>query len=115
MPSSEIIDQSSSGIARRILVLHWRKQYHQIRSVCKITVDETQMTYELIYPSGHRQVWTHIESAGGEELFFHCITLSPDGDPLESKILSAGQLRRTAKRVLKMGGVCNQSAGPPQT
>jgi len=94
--------------------LHWRKQYHQIRSVSTLTADEIPMTYELIYPSGHRQVWTPIESASGEGLFYHCITLSPDGDPLEYRILSAKQLQRTARRVLKMGGVCNESSGPPK-
>lgn len=112
MSSSEIIDQFSSVIEAAILVLQLRKQYHQIRSVSEFNADEMQMTYELIYPSGHRQVWTHIETASGEQPFFHCITLSPDGDPLECRILSAEQLRRTARRVLKMGGVCNKSAGP---
>lgn len=72
------------------------------------------MTYELIYPSGHRQVWTNIEIDGGEKRFFHCITLSPAGDPLECRILNAEQLQRTARRVLKMGGVCNISAGSHQ-
>lgn len=114
MSSSEIIDRSSLRLGRRILVFHWRKQYHQIRDASRLNADEMQMTYELIYPSGHRQVWTPIEIGDGEELFFHCITLSPDGDPLESRILSATQLRRTARRVEKMGGACNQSTGPPK-
>jgi len=73
------------------------------------------MTYELIYPSGHRQVWTNIETAGGDGLFFNCVTISPDGDPLECRILTAGQLDRTTRRVLRMGGSCHEVAEAPDS
>lgn len=62
------------------------------------------MDYELIYPSGHRQLVGRIETDGPNISFYHCHTLSPDGDLLEFKILGEEQLQRTIKRVRRLGG-----------
>lgn len=62
------------------------------------------MVYELLYPSGHRQIWTGIETEIPDASFYYCQTFSPDGDRLEFRILSGKQLERTMKRVQRLGG-----------
>ncbi|MGA7876993.1 MAG: hypothetical protein WCA08_15145 [Desulfoferrobacter sp.] len=65
---------------------------------------DPSMDYELIYPSGHSQLVGRIETDIPHISFYHCHTLSPDGDPLEFRILSEEQLQRTIKRVQRLGG-----------
>jgi hypothetical protein len=67
------------------------------------------MVYELHYPSGHRQIWRAIEMATPGLCLYECVTFSPEGDPLEHRILSAEQLERTMKRVQRSGGEVRQS------
>lgn len=62
------------------------------------------MTYEILYPSGHRQIWREAEMDGAEARFYECVTWTPEGDPVELRILSGRQLQRTMRRVLRSGG-----------
>jgi hypothetical protein len=66
------------------------------------------MVFELHYPSGHRQIWREYEMATPGLSLYECVTFSPDGDPLEHRILSAEQLERTMKRVQRSGGQVRQ-------
>lgn len=63
------------------------------------------VVYEMLYVSGHRQIWrqAEIETASGTPLY-ECATFSPQGDPLELRILNVRQLQRTMDRVIRSGG-----------
>ncbi len=62
------------------------------------------MTYEILYPSGHRQIWREAEIESTGVRFYECVTWTPEGDPVELRILSGKQLQRTMRRVLRCGG-----------
>jgi hypothetical protein len=64
--------------------------------------------YELLHPSGHRQVWREVDMATPGLRLYECTTFSPEGDLLEFRVLSAEQLERTAKRVRRSGGEVSQ-------
>lgn len=62
------------------------------------------MNYEVRYPSGHRQVWREAEIETDAARLYECVTWTPEGDPVELRILSGRQLARTVRRVLRAGG-----------
>jgi hypothetical protein len=65
---------------------------------------DQKLIFELVYPSGHRQIWSTIDTESADAMFYSCRTFSPAGDRLELRILSGKQLQRTMKRVQRMGG-----------
>jgi len=70
--------------------------------------DETVPVYELLYPSGHRQIWRPLPEEGGSRRFFQCVTYCPDGRPVEFRVASVEQWKRTRKRVLRSGGAVKE-------
>jgi hypothetical protein len=60
--------------------------------------------HELIYKSGHRQIWREVKMEGSERRFYECLTFCPEGRPLEFKVHSSGQLKRIIRRVRRSGG-----------
>ena len=69
------------------------------------------MNYEVLYPSGHRQVWREADIATAGNRLYECVTWTPEGDPVELRILSGRQLARTMRRVLRSGGRVRQMPG----
>lgn len=70
------------------------------------------MIYELIYPSGHRQIIGEIATGIEKVSFYYSHTFSADGDLLEFRILSGRQLERTIERVRRFGGEVREKSAP---
>lgn len=68
-------------------------------------------TIEMIYPSGHRQIWRRIHLTTPPTDFYECETFCPDGHSVELRILSSKQLERTSKRVRGLGGTVRHHEG----
>ena len=68
------------------------------------------MIYELIFPSGHRQVWKSVEIRDSSEYLYECKTFSPEGDLVDFRISASDQFERTQKRVVRLGGKVRELA-----
>ena len=78
-------------------------------SIGKRNEMENPITTEIIYPSGHRQLWRSHYLPFNDTDIYECVTLSPDGDNLELRILSSKQFQRTLKRAQRMGAKIRQT------